>query len=134
MGDELEQKTNNIFLVKFRIHYVVVMFYRMTMNMGAVAALRRVKNAISVARYVLEHTQHSLLVGDLATQFALSMGFKEETLETNISHNMWQKWKENDCQPNFWVVCKIIWICMNFYNGYQHNEIQFCLTKDISWE
>lgn len=83
------------------------MFYRMTMNMGAVAALRRVKNAISVARYVLEHTQHSLLVGDLATQFALSMGLKEEPLETNSSHNMWQQWKENDCQPNFWVVCKI---------------------------
>lgn len=78
----------------------------MTMNMGAVAALRRVKNAISVARCVLEHTQHSLLVGDLATQFAVSMGFKEESLETNNSHNMWQQWKENDCQPNFWVNVK----------------------------
>jgi isoaspartyl peptidase/L-asparaginase-like protein (Ntn-hydrolase superfamily) len=91
LGDELEQKINNKFLVKFRIHLVVVMFYRMTMNMGAVAGLRRVKNAISVARCVLEHTQHSLLVGDLATQFAVSMGFKEESLETNISHNMWQQ-------------------------------------------
>jgi isoaspartyl peptidase/L-asparaginase-like protein (Ntn-hydrolase superfamily) len=89
----------------------------MTMNMGAVAALRRVKSAISVARYVLEHTRHSLLVGDLATQFALSMGFKEETLETNNSHNMWQQWMENDCQPNFWVVCNMMWISINFILG-----------------
>jgi isoaspartyl peptidase/L-asparaginase-like protein (Ntn-hydrolase superfamily) len=88
----------------------------MTMNVGAVAALRRVKNAISVARYVMEHTQHSLLVGDQATQFAISMGFKEETLETNKSREMWQQWKENSCQPNFWVVCKIMWLYNNLYN------------------
>lgn len=93
-----------------------VMFYRMTMNVGAVAALRRVKNAISVARCVMEHTQHSLLVGDQATQFAISMGFKEETLETNKSREMWQQWKENSCQPNFWVVCKIMWLYNNLYN------------------
>jgi hypothetical protein len=85
------------------------------MNMGAVAALRRVKNAISVARHILEHTQHSMLVGDQATQFAVSMGFKEETLETKKSREMWHQWKENNCQPNFWVVCKITWICINLY-------------------
>jgi hypothetical protein len=89
----------------------------MTMNMGAVASLRRVKNAISVARNVLEHTRHSLLVGDLATQFALSVGFKEETLETNKSHSMWQHWMENNCQPNFWVVCNMIWIRINCIIG-----------------
>ncbi|KDR17001.1 N(4)-(Beta-N-acetylglucosaminyl)-L-asparaginase [Zootermopsis nevadensis] len=78
----------------------------MTMNVGAVAALRRVKSAISVARCVLEHTQHTLLVGDQATQFAVSLGFKEETLETGKSRKMWQQWKENSCQPNFWVNVK----------------------------
>lgn len=75
----------------------------MTMNVGAVAALRRVKSAISVARHVLEDTQHSLLVGDQATAFAVSMGFKEETLETDVSQKIWEQWKENSCQPNFWV-------------------------------
>nr|CAD7407238.1 unnamed protein product [Timema poppensis] len=73
------------------------------MNMGAVGALRRVKNAISVARHVLDYTQHSLLVGDQATEFAVAMGFKEEPLETNASTKIWQQWKQNNCQPNFWM-------------------------------
>ncbi|XP_076315695.1 N(4)-(Beta-N-acetylglucosaminyl)-L-asparaginase [Tachypleus tridentatus] len=71
-------------------------------NVGAVAALRRIKGAIAVARQVLERTEHSLLVGDQATEFAKQMGFKEETLTTNTSLDMWKKWKNNNCQPNFW--------------------------------
>lgn len=75
------------------------------MNVGAVAALRRVKNAISVARHVLEHTRHSMLVGELATQFAVEMGFKEESLNTEKSKQMWYRWRNQDnCQPNFWIV------------------------------
>ncbi|XP_049865554.1 N(4)-(Beta-N-acetylglucosaminyl)-L-asparaginase-like [Pectinophora gossypiella] len=75
-----------------------------TMNVGAVAALRRIKSAISVARHVLEHTTHSILVGDQATDFAKQMGFHEETLTTAESKKLWMKWhNENHCQPNFWV-------------------------------
>ncbi|GBN68377.1 N(4)-(Beta-N-acetylglucosaminyl)-L-asparaginase, partial [Araneus ventricosus] len=74
-----------------------------THNVGAVGALRRVKSAISVARKVLEHTEHSLLVGDQATQFALSLGFKEENLSTDFSLSLWKQWKRNNCQPNYWM-------------------------------
>lgn len=35
-----------------------------THNVGAVAALRRVKNAASVAWAVMNHTRHTLLVGE----------------------------------------------------------------------
>lgn len=73
------------------------------MNMGAVGCLRKVKNAVSVARHVLENTQHSILVGELATQFALEMGFREESLQTNYSKSVWRNWTEEQCQPNFWV-------------------------------
>ncbi|KAK9509155.1 hypothetical protein O3M35_006534 [Rhynocoris fuscipes] len=73
-----------------------------TMNMGSVAGLRRIKSAISVARSVLEHTTHSILVGDLATKFAVEMGFKEEPLETDYSINLWRDWLKATCQPNFW--------------------------------
>lgn len=76
----------------------------MTMDVGAVGGLRNVKHAISVARYILENTVHSFLVGDSATQFALKMGFKNESLQTKSSHDMWKKWIENNCQPNFWKV------------------------------
>ncbi|XP_049764825.1 N(4)-(Beta-N-acetylglucosaminyl)-L-asparaginase-like [Schistocerca cancellata] len=72
------------------------------MNIGAVGALRRIKPAISVARRVLENTRHSFLVGDQATEFAIEMGFQEESLQTENSRSIWQEWKENSCQPNFW--------------------------------
>ncbi|XP_053599681.1 N(4)-(Beta-N-acetylglucosaminyl)-L-asparaginase isoform X2 [Plodia interpunctella] len=75
-----------------------------TMNVGAVGALRRIKNVISVARHVLEHSKHSFLVGELATEFALQMGFTEESLTTPESKKMWMKWRnEDNCQPNFWM-------------------------------
>lgn len=79
-------------------------FSRNTMNVGAVVAMRYVKSAISVARMVLEHTSHSILAGEKASNFAKQMGFKEESLTTNKSIEIWQKWKSQNCQPNFWQV------------------------------
>lgn len=73
-----------------------------TMDVGGVGLLRNVKNAISVARKVLENTKHSLLGGELATKFAVEMGFKEEPLQTEESKKMWLDWKSNSCQPNYW--------------------------------
>lgn len=73
-----------------------------THAVGAVGCLRRVKNAIGVARKVLEHTGHTLLVGELATDFAIKMGFPEENLSTEFSQKMHNDWKGEKCQPNFW--------------------------------
>ncbi len=64
--------------------------------------MRRIKNAISVARKVLDNTEHTFLVGELATNFAVQMGFKEESLTSDWSKNAWIKWRENNCQPNYW--------------------------------
>ncbi|XP_075229322.1 N(4)-(Beta-N-acetylglucosaminyl)-L-asparaginase-like [Lycorma delicatula] len=74
-----------------------------TMNVGAVGGLRNVKNAVGVAKHVLENTQHSILVGELATEFAKSMNFKQESLSTEKSHRIWEEWKKKHCQPNFWT-------------------------------
>ncbi|KAG5946924.1 hypothetical protein E4U60_003584 [Claviceps pazoutovae] len=71
-----------------------------TLNVGAVGSLRRVKNAVAVARHVLEYTQHSLLVGDLATRFAIERGFLEEDLTTRHSVARCEEWKRGGCQPN----------------------------------
>nr|CAH7746278.1 unnamed protein product [Callosobruchus chinensis] len=73
-----------------------------TMDMGAVGGIRNIKNAIKAARYVLERTEHSLLVGSLATQFAKGFEFPDESLATNYSRNLWKNWKLHFCQPNFW--------------------------------
>lgn len=72
-----------------------------TMDVGAVAALRMVKPAIAVARAVMDHTEHTLLVGDQASLFAKDMGFTVETLTTNKSYIDWKNWIDNKCQPNF---------------------------------
>ena len=42
----------------------------------AVGSLRRVKSAIAVARAVMEHTSHSLLVGEKATGVGLLLAFR----------------------------------------------------------
>ncbi|ODA80857.1 hypothetical protein RJ55_03817 [Drechmeria coniospora] len=72
-----------------------------TFNVGAVAAIRRVKDAIAVARAVLEHTSHSMLAGDQATAFALEHGFREESLSTDASVAACEAWKKKECEPNF---------------------------------
>lgn len=66
--------------------------------------MRNIKNAVGVARHVLENTQHTLLVGESATEFGIRMGFKNESLSTARSNSLWQDWKRNRCQPNFWTV------------------------------
>ncbi|XP_033742083.1 N(4)-(Beta-N-acetylglucosaminyl)-L-asparaginase-like isoform X2 [Pecten maximus] len=72
-----------------------------TMEVGAVGCIRRIKDAIGVARAVMDHTGHSLLVGELATKFAVEMGFKEENLSTSRSDKIYKDWKSYHCQPNF---------------------------------
>ncbi|KAI0875793.1 asparaginase-domain-containing protein [Hypoxylon argillaceum] len=72
-----------------------------TMKSGSVAALRRVKNAVGVARAVLEHTTHTMLAGDLATDFAVANGFAAEDLATPESAASCAAWKAGGCQPNY---------------------------------
>jgi N4-(beta-N-acetylglucosaminyl)-L-asparaginase len=75
-----------------------------SMRTGAVAGLRRIKNAIAVARAVMTYTRHSLLVGDLATKFAVEMGLgPEEDLATEESRRRCQEWRERGCQGNYRV-------------------------------
>ncbi|XP_008324829.1 N(4)-(beta-N-acetylglucosaminyl)-L-asparaginase [Cynoglossus semilaevis] len=72
-----------------------------TLEVGAVADLRRIKNAIGVARAVMERTDHTLLVGESASLFAENMGFTAEDLTTNKSMNIFSQWLSNNCQPNY---------------------------------
>lgn len=74
-----------------------------SMKVGAVANLRFIKEAISVARHVLDYTKHTLLVGDQATQFAITMGFKNQTLSTSRNDEIIDDWIKNNCQPNYWM-------------------------------
>ncbi|OMO98211.1 Peptidase T2, asparaginase 2 [Corchorus olitorius] len=73
-----------------------------TMEVGAVAAMRYVKDGIKAARLVMQYTEHTMLVGDRASAFAISMGLPGPTnLSSSESMEKWTRWKENNCQPNF---------------------------------
>ncbi|MBA0689458.1 hypothetical protein Goari_007187, partial [Gossypium aridum] len=73
-----------------------------TMEVGAVASMRYVKDGIKAARLVMQHTKHTMLVGERASIFAISMGLPGPTnLSSSESMEKWTRWKENNCQPNF---------------------------------
>lgn len=72
-------------------------------NMGAVAGLRGIRDATKVARDVLLLTKHSLLAGDLATDFAKGLGYKSGDLGSDYSRKLYKEWRENGCAPNFWT-------------------------------
>lgn len=73
-----------------------------THSVGSVAGLENIKDVIGVARAVMEHTDHTMLVGIRARQFALEMGFPYEDLHSDWSQKTHAKWLEADCQPNYW--------------------------------
>lgn len=61
-------------------------------NAGAVGCMQDIVHAVSVARKVMEDTPHVMLVGEGATQFAVSKGFKKQNLLTPESKKAWKKW------------------------------------------
>ena len=73
-----------------------------TYNAGAVAGIENIKHPSSVARLVMERTDHVMLVADGAKEFALSFGFPQEDLMTEKSRRAWLKWRENHSDGDDW--------------------------------
>lgn len=73
-----------------------------TYNAGAVACLENIKTPSSVARLIMERTDHVLMVGKGALDYAKKMGFREENLLTEKARKIWQRWKENLSDRDDW--------------------------------
>jgi N4-(beta-N-acetylglucosaminyl)-L-asparaginase len=73
-----------------------------TYNAGAVASLEGIKNPTSIARLVMERTDHVLLVGPGALEFAKSFGYEEENLMTERSRAAWLRWRERLSDKDDW--------------------------------
>jgi L-asparaginase/N4-(beta-N-acetylglucosaminyl)-L-asparaginase len=71
-------------------------------NAGAVGFLQNIKHPISVARKVMEETDHVMLAGKGALKFALSKGFKRENLLTEASRRGWLEWQKNNRIKDSW--------------------------------
>lgn len=72
-------------------------------RLGAVAALEGVRTPSLVAKEVFERTDHHLLVGKGAQDFARRLGFKiEDDLNTDRSRAKWLEWKRRT-DPEHWI-------------------------------
>ena len=69
---------------------------------GAVAAVHDIKNVSLLAKTVMEHTGHVMLVGEGASKFGLLMGFPKENLLTERSRKTWQLWRETMSTEDWW--------------------------------
>ncbi len=70
---------------------------------GAVAAIEGVRTPSLVAKAVMDYTDHHLLVGAGAQQFARAMGFTiEDDLNSPESRRLWREWKRR-VDPEHWL-------------------------------
>jgi N4-(beta-N-acetylglucosaminyl)-L-asparaginase len=74
-----------------------------TYRAGAVAALKGIKTPSRVAKVVMERTDHVLLVGQGALEFAKAHGFQEENLLTDRARRAWLRWKESLSTEDDWL-------------------------------
>ena len=73
-----------------------------TYSAGAVACLENIKTPSSVARLVMQRTDHVLLTGAGALEFARAWGFREENLLTEKARKIWLRWKEDMSTIDDW--------------------------------
>lgn len=72
-----------------------------TLNFGAVAAVRNLLHPITLARQVMEQTDHVFLVGKGAEKFAASIGMNFASPEDLLVGRELDRWQKLQEQPNF---------------------------------
>jgi N4-(beta-N-acetylglucosaminyl)-L-asparaginase len=73
---------------------------------GAVAAVQGIKTPSKIAKLVMDHSSHVMIVGDGALKFAEAYGYQKEDLLTDKSRLAWLVWKESLRSPrgfNNWL-------------------------------
>lgn len=73
-----------------------------TRRAGSVGGVRNIRHVSEVAKAVIEHTGHVMLVGEGAERFAVAMGFPRENLLTERSRKIWLLWKEFHSRGDWW--------------------------------
>ena len=80
-----------------------------TRRAGSVAAIQGIKTPSKIAKLVMDHTTHVMIVGEGATRFAEAQGYTREDLLTEKSRTAWLVWKESLRSPgtfNNWISMK----------------------------
>jgi L-asparaginase/N4-(beta-N-acetylglucosaminyl)-L-asparaginase len=71
-------------------------------NCGSTAFVEGYKHPISIARRVMEDTDHVMIVGRGAEEFARRIGFKRGDLLTDEARKAWIKWKSGMSSRDDW--------------------------------
>ena len=66
-----------------------------TLKTGAVCGVRGFEHPVTIARAVMEHTRHNIIIGQGAEEFAREMGIEECGMEALIAPNAVEVWKAN---------------------------------------
>ena len=74
-----------------------------THRAGAVAALKNIKNAAQLAQLVMLHSDHVLLVGEGALQFARAHGVPEQAMLSEKARKIWLYWKQTRSEKDDWL-------------------------------
>jgi len=74
-----------------------------THKAGSVAALEQIMHPAQVALKVLQTTDHVMLVGEGALDFALAHGFEKQNLLTDRARQAWLRWKQNRSDRDDWL-------------------------------
>lgn len=118
-----------LFVVEFEIvvDVLIVFCYIYNICVRAIKCLKVVEQLRYHVNKVLGFFSSSV-----AVEFAVGMGFQEVSLQTNKSRNMWETWKNGNCQPNFREVHVLIFQIRNIYtNVYFLNRRKSVTVYDI---
>ena len=66
-----------------------------TLKTGAVCGVRGFEHPVTIARAVMEHTRHNILIGTGAEEFARERGIEECGMEALIAPDAVEVWKNN---------------------------------------
>ncbi len=83
--------TGSVLTLDGRVEMDAAIMRGKTLEAGAVAGIWGVKNPISVARKVMERTDHVLLIGEGAVKFARLLGFEEYDPVTEERLKQWEE-------------------------------------------
>ncbi len=101
-------------------------------NCGSVAFLEHILHPISVARLVMEKTEHVMLSGAGAEQFAFDNGFKKRDLLTKNAEKKWKEWsKSHQYKPVDFNNHDTIGMIAMDKNG---NLSGACTTSGLAWK
>ncbi len=69
---------------------------------AAVGGVRNIRNVSLLAKTVMEHTGHVMLVAEGAERFAVAAGFARENLLTERSRKIWFLWRQYHSGGDWW--------------------------------